>query len=254
MRNTTALSTTATQSLRHQFQLGAINRATRQLISAHAYTDLINIIDQLSCNLNLSGFLYLSGFQFRKAKKIGSGLPRNQIRSVMELLNQPHKIAVMDSLFCFKYNGITLVVHQPTPSGEPHDLLQDDMAIFIDSVEIWLQKHDARMETEELIQHQLNEFQRTLLHDQKLMNSHRDVIVNRLLTDMASILPMLGLEQDQEEEIYNAIEPIVHSMSQSLEDQASSNQDFMQIVETLLTHLKDCQLPPPTEEESITLF
>ena len=65
---------------------------------------------------------------------------------------------------------------------------------------------------------------------------------------------MLGLEQDQEEEIYNAIEPIVCSMSQSLEDQASSNQDFLQIVSNLLSHLQSKQDPAPTEEECITLF
>ena len=254
VQNLSQPPSTNTIAIKHQFQLGAINRATRQLISAHTHTDVIQIMIQLCENLGLSGFVYMSGFNFRKAKKIGSGLPRNKIRSVMELLQQLQKIALCGSMLCFKYDDITLVVHNTNHDSAQDDLLQDDMAIFIDSLDIWLKKHNSRLETEALIQQQLSEFRRTLLYDQKLMNSHRDVIINQLLTDMATILPMLGLEQDQEEEIYNAIEPIVCSMSQSQEDQASSNQDFLQIVSNLLTHLQSKQDPAPTEEECITLF
>ena len=46
-------------ALRRQHQLGAVNKATRELINAQCHDDLLNIIQQLCCSLGASGFVFL---------------------------------------------------------------------------------------------------------------------------------------------------------------------------------------------------
>ena len=231
-----ALSDTM-QAMRRQFQLGAINRATRQLISAHHYDELVEVIQQLCTSIGLSGFLFLNGHEFRAIRKIASGLPRNQIRTLARVLSNSDKVTVEDCLFAFQYPGINLIVHHQS-RDDSTDLIQDDLVLFLDSASIWLQKHNAYRQTEAMIKLRLTDFQQTLLQDQKLLGSQRESIVNKMLTDMATIFPMLGLEPDQEEEIYNAVDPIVRAMAHALDNQANSNKDLYSIVEHLLQHLK----------------
>ncbi len=240
-------------TLHRQFQLGAVNRATRQLISAHSHDDLIDVIQQLCTSLGLSGYLYLSCQEFRDIRKIASGVPRNHTHTLVSLLASQDKVTVSDSLFAFRYPDITLIVHHDSKMAGGSDLIQDDLVLFLDSADIWLNKHNAYLHTESLIKLRLNDFQQALMQDQKLLGSRQDMIVNKMLTDMATILPMLGLEPDQEEEIYNAIDPIVRAMSHVLDSQASSNQDLISIVEHLLQHLKGSQDQPESTDD-IVLF
>ncbi|MBA55277.1 MAG: hypothetical protein CMK89_12550 [Pseudomonadales bacterium] len=241
------------QAMRRQYQLGAINRATRQLISAHHYDDLLEVIHQLCVSLGLSGFLFLNGHEFRAIRKIATGLPRNQIRTLARVLANADKVTVDSHLFAFQYQGISLIVHHDSHANGT-DLIQDDLVLFLDSADIWLRKHNAYRQTEAMIKLRLTDFQQTLLQDQKLLGSQRESIVNKMLTDMATIFPMLGLEPDQEEEIYNAVDPIVRAMSHALDNQASSNKDLCGIVEHLLQHLRGESAQAAGETEDIVLF
>ena len=247
-------------ALRRQHQLGAVNKATRELINAQCHDDLLNIIQQLCCSLGASGFVFLQGPHFRGVRKIAAGLPRNQIRTLSALLCGDDKIAAHDHLFAFRYRDFKLVIHHQGPAPEQHspiqdDSIQDDMALFLDSAEIWLNKHEALLQTETLIKHQLNDFQQALLLDRQSLGSKRDLIVNKMLTDMATLLPMLGLEADQEDDIYDAITPIIEAMSQTLDSHTRSNLDLFAIVENLLHHLRgNADHRAPAQPDDIVLF
>ena len=225
-----------TNAMRRQHHLGAVNRATRELINSQCHDDVFTIVQQLCCSFGVSGFLYLNAFNFRQVRKIECGLPRNQIRTLMKLLSTSDKVSVDEDLFAFKYTNLQLIVHQN--QAYRGDSIQDDMVLFLDSADVWLKKHDALLRTETMIRQRLNDFQQTLQQDLQTLGSKRELIVNRMLTDMASLLPMLGLEPDQEDDIYDAITPIVSAMSQALDHQTSSNHDLFGIVEHLLHQLK----------------
>ena len=242
------------QAMRRQYQLGAINRATRQLIIAHQYDDLLEVIQQLCVSLGLSGFLFLNGHDFRAIRKIASGLPRNQIRTLARVLTNADKVTVDGHLFAFQYQGLSLIVHHDTKANST-DLIQDDLVLFLDSADIWLQKHNAYQQTEAMLKLRLTDCQQALLQDQKLLGSQRESIVNKMLTDIARIFPTLGLEPDQEEEIYNAVDPIVRAMSLALDNQANSNRGLCDIVEHLLQHLKgEANLHAADTTEDVVLF
>lgn len=240
-------------SLHRHYQLGAINRATRQLICAHDHNDLLNIIQKLCISLELSGFAHLKGQEKQFVCKIASGVPRTQIHTLASVLVRQEKIIVEQSLFAFNYSGITLIVHHQAHDTSGADLIQDDLALFLDSADIWLSNLNARLQTQNLIEDQLCDFQRTLLEDQIRLGSKRDLIVNKMLTDITTIFPTLGLEPDQEDQIYDAIDPIIRAMSHALENQADTNSDLSTLVERLLQHLQGA----PSEfdsDEDIVLF
>lgn len=240
-------------SLHRHYQLGAINRATRQLICAQGHNDLLNIIQKLCISLELSGFAHLKGQEKQFVCKIASGVPRTQIHTLASVLVRQEKIIVEQSLFAFNYSGITLIVHHQAHDTSCADLIQDDLALFLDSADIWLSNLNARLQTQNLIEDQLCDFQRTLLEDQIRLGSKRDLIVNKMLTDITTIFPTLGLEPDQEDQIYDAIDPIIRAMSHALENQADTNSDLSTLVERLLQHLQGA----PSEfdsDEDIVLF
>jgi hypothetical protein len=248
-------------ALHHQYQLGVINRATRELISSQSYLATLAIIEQLLADLSLSGFIHISGFQFNKAKKIGSGLPRNRIRDLLELMQQPNKISVSTPLFVFKWPSLTVVV-DASHSADPHDdQLQDDLAMFIDSAQLWMNQHFHFLETKSLISEKLGDFKFSITSDLRILTAKRESLIHKLLGDMVSIMPMMGLEPDQEEEILNTLQPVIDSMEKSLSEQSTSNQDFIQIINQLLSYLNSTTEPPSIEadddhdaSESITLF
>lgn len=229
--------------LDYHFQLGVILRGTRQLLACTGYDELIGIIRAVAVNLSLSGYVQLTGYQFRQVKKCGAGLPRQACPRLDALMLAPGKIALQDELILFKWPSVLLALDLGRLESGTGSQIQDTLALFLDSVQQWLDRHHSLLETESVMCKRLDEFRRSLQSGAEHMHFSRTQLTSRLLGDLVTILPALGLEPDQEDSILDTLRPVIDCMEKSFCHHSAANEDFVAVVNEMVAFMQRNNTP-----------
>ena len=219
-------------------QLGVILRATRQLLVCENYREVIAVLDMVAANLNLSGLYQLTGIHFKETRKIGLGIPRELCPSLFQLMARSDKIAIANGLMVFRGPNLLVVLNAGELSPRESDPVQDNLAMFLDSVQQWLDRHRLLLQTETVICDRLDEFRSSLASGARHMKRNRVDLTDRLLADFVSTLPILGLEADQEDCILDTLQPVIDSMQKNLCNQSEVNEDFVRVIDEMLAFVR----------------
>lgn len=220
------------------YQLGVILRATRRLLVCENYREVIAVLDMVAANLNLSGLYQLTGIQFKETRKIGLGIPREQCPSLFQLMARSDKIAIAHGLMVFRWPNLLVVLNVRDLSPQERDPVQDNLAMFLDSMQQWLDRHRLLLETETVICDRLDEFRSSLASGARHMKRNRVALTDQLLADFVSTLPVLGLEADQEDCILDTLQPVIDSMQKNLCNQSEVNEDFVRVIDEMLAFVR----------------
>lgn len=246
--------------LDYHYQLGVILRGTRQLLACAGYDELIGIIRAVTGNLSLSGYVQLTGYEFRQVKKCGAGLPRQACPRLDPLMLAPGKIALQDELILFKWPAVVLALDLSRLEAVTASQIQDTLAMFLDSVQQWLDRHHSLLETETVMCDRLDDFRRSLLSGAEYLQVSRTQLTSRLLADLVTVLPALGLEEDQEDSILDTLRPVIDCMEKSFCHHSAANEDFVVVVNEMVAFMRRNHTPATVtgvdalDLESVELF
>ncbi len=240
-----------------QFQLGVINRSTRHLVACSEYDQLLEIVHAMAVNLELAGYVRVSGYEYSATRKIGlSGLQRESLALLPGLVKQTDKIVVNDRLMLCQWPSIVLVVDTEMLDESSRSQLQDSIAIALDTIQTWLDRHYELMATKANIYLQLFQFKNHLQEGMDCMNQQQRDLHCELISRIASHLPVLGLETDQEELILDTFSPIILEMDRGVSSHCAASQSFIELINQTLDYLSTVPVSTSSQESdaNIVLF
>ena len=132
----------------------------------------------------------------------------------------------------------------------------DSKALALDTVQTWLDRHYELMATKANIYLKLFQFKNHLQEGVECMNQQQKDLHCELISRIASHLPVLGLETDQEELILDTFSPIIHEMDRGVSSHCAASQSFIELINQTLDYLSAAPASPlPQEADSnIVLF
>lgn len=233
---------TAVKSLQahvdHQFQMGVVLRAARQLLHCHTYDDVVTLMVSVVEELGVSGLIQVTGFEFRGIQKCGAGLSRHSTGELRKLMLNDAKIPVQGTLMLFKWPSALLALDVGDIAPLKADQLRDDMALLLDSVQQWLDKQRQKCELENVICERLRAFQYNLQTGVESMHQDRDALADQILAEFAAMLPLLSMDEDQENAILDALQQVIRSIGRSLNQHSQMNEEIIQVVHELLDFVR----------------
>jgi len=239
-------SNTMIQSLmRSNFQLGVVTRFASAISQINDSDDLTNLTQKALIEFGFDGLFQIKCKNTKQTKKFGERIDRDALGRLVCLEACTDKICRIQNYMMFCLTHFTLILDVEVLSSEQIDEAKDNLAIFCDIVNAWIDNDIELKEFQvanELYKHdmldKINELNgKVQVTSSDIKKQHLEISQNLLLM-LASRFPMLGLDPDQEEEILNSIERTINIYGTLIEQQVSSNTDLTTLLENAADYIR----------------
>lgn len=231
----------ASEQVRHamasSYHNGLIARATRSIIQCLNIKDIAVVVEDTMRALQLSGCSRITDLTCRKDFWFGSGLKSNQLSNLACFSNKKEKITIAEDCIIYNEENIILIVMCGDDTEDRKGILQDSLAIFIDTIQSWLSQYIVHSQ-EALSQQQkrisvidnMNEIINCLdTLNEHLIECHNHV-AEELSCDLISKFTLLGLDDDQEESIIDITNNAMNEQKGLFEIQRQQNDELQAVV------------------------
>ncbi|WNO07616.1 hypothetical protein [Teredinibacter sp. KSP-S5-2] len=224
----------------HAFQCGVIVRAVRSILSASTLGSLESSCLIFLTDLNLSGFFRIEVEGESVKRMFGHGVKRElmlKMRSCANCYDLCQKVLREDGFLSIKTGNTYFLVDTHSVHGDFVDILQDNLLLFVDSVQSWCNKHITHINVHQ--QHQtakdqlsnkLRESIRGIVTANKQLIQNYHTISEDLLSNLIARFPSLALEADQEEMVLDIINQSISKQVDIIQGQIESNQDLCNLL------------------------
>lgn len=228
-------------------QCGLLTRASRALFHCRSLDQAVRIFGDTLFELGLSGCFSIGDEARRsQAHVFGDKLSKETFDEMLQQCTDAEKVCVVGSCLMVRTKDLKLLGCMALDDAIVRDLIQDNLAIFCDSFQAWLDRFLEDENKEQRTYHdrlryadKMNEIlgciSRFNLH---LIEGNRDIYQD-LLSALIAKFPSLGLEADQEETILNLIEGAKNRQEKHLIMQLKYNDDLKEIISTSVENILD---------------
>ena len=231
--------------LRSNFQLGVTTRFASAISQVNETDVLTNLTQKALIEFGFDGLFQIIFKKTKQTKKFGERIDRDALGKLVCLEACTDKICCKQNYMMFCLSHFTLILDVEEFSDEQVDETKDNLAIFCDIVNAWIDNDIELKEFQlanELYKHdmldKINELNgKVQLTSSDIKTQHLEISQNLLLM-LVSRFPMLGLEPDQEEEILNSIEGTINIYGALIDQQVSSNTDLTTMLENAAEYIR----------------
>lgn len=206
-----------------QLYLYGLNaRFTRKLMSTYSAEQALELSKKYLEDIGLSGYIRLLRGDARNAVKFGQQISRVSLKEIFSgnfCMKENEKICIEDDFIIIKTPLTFLFICRKNLNNLSVDKLQDVLAIFIDTVDTWLDDHIIRYELSNTLQCSMIEL---IEESAELLNYHHTAS-DELLSDIDALFPTLGLQQDQEDIILQTIKSALNKHMHQIGKQIQKN-------------------------------
>ncbi len=241
------------------YDTGLVLRCAQSLITLDDHNELFNVVKTALDGFGISGLLKIQFAEQSRVIKIGSGGSRTRLSAVFNCVPNG-KVTVIDDIVIINTRSLHLFAqaNQTQRIGDQHQdsllALCETIQKYIDNQEDYLTRfnavHDKHLESAEHLKTALQ----CLTYLNKHLIEQGRAASESLTCQLATMLPTLGLEFDQEEKILGLIESSTTKMKGLIEAQSTQNKDLEMIlveaINALVTevqHVTTSRVEPPSE-------
>lgn len=222
MSQTSANIESSSDYLETMHYYGLSVRLSRNLMRTQSAAKALELSQQYLDNLHLSGFIRFLEGDMRQAAKFGNTISREllqDVKTIRACAACKDKIGIEKEFIIIKSSLSFIFISRQDLSVEKIDKLQDILAVFIDTLDAWLENYLMRSELSSTLQGSL----------QSLVQSSSELILchanasEELMSAMIAKFPVLGLQADQEDYILDIIKHAMDKHIQLIENQIKKN-------------------------------
>lgn len=243
---------------------GQLCQFSRALLQSGDLDAALKQANNLLLNIGASGFIRLSCATDSKRSFFNQGVSRQDLLSLQSLAARSDKICCDHQLLQIKTLHVYLVVEVSKLQPYQKDILTDHLAIFVDTLDAWLQLYEQKAHHEQ-DRLQQNNHHAQLLHQSisqleqisdNLKMSYQQLI-QELLCNFTRHFPTMALEHDQEELILAIAEHECDKHASAVSKQLSENRSLIALLNATaqqLTQTEEQQDKMLSNGQSIELF
>lgn len=243
---------------------GQMCQFSRALLQSNSLDTALAQAEKLLLNIGASGFIRLTCQVGSIRRFFNKGLSRRVLLNLQQLVNSELKITTSKGLLQLKTQYVYLVVDITQLKPYQQDIFVDHLAIFIDTLDAWLQlfeekERDKRHHVEQNDQHASQIYQSITqleIISDRLQVSFQQ-LVQELLCNFTKHFPTMALEHDQEELILAIAEHECDKHAMAITKQLTENKSLISLLNSTaqqLAYHPEHEKPVLTDGQSIELF
>ena len=234
-------------AMKNAHHLGVISRQSCQIMRCQSVVSLLEMFVDVANEMSISGCIVIEFNGEKSSAQFGRGVSKMVCKyfTCEECSYQwSKKIQKHEKCITFSDKHITMVLETSHFTSEEEGLLQDNLAILIDTIELWIETQEKQAQSiihlennkKKAIQEMEKVLETMVRFNLHLVNRHREISEN-LMCNLASKFPSLGLDADQENYIIDIVNDS-NSRHQGLVDQqVSEGEELKKILMKTMTFL-----------------
>ena len=215
-------------------QMGAISRFCVRILAVNRLEGLVQAIDDLLVELDIVGGYHVVCMEEKRSRCAGDReVARQSLQQTRKAQGNLKKITRMENVLVITLSRFTIAIAISKKSSQEVDLLVDNMAIFSDIVENWIlhaeyiagQRIVSDRQKTNMIQN-LDKFRECLECSSFHMQECNEQLSMDVMSRLAMMLPVLGLEADQEARILDLLDKCTSELGQFVDNQVEFNSEL----------------------------
>jgi hypothetical protein len=244
---------------------GSIARFSRAIMETHCLKTFSKHVRNLLSESDTSGLLRFRLPNEQSKHVVNKGVKRRLLSQLQELITTQDKIARTTDLLQFNTQYTYLVIDIEDKADYQQDLLVDNLALLVDTIDLWLQNFIDTQDKFEALKadnqkHAVQIEQSITLIDQSNQNLSQSyqTLIHDILCRLTSQFPTMALEHDQEEMILKLVESECLKHRTVIDAQKQQNEEVKQLLQSAIEQLNQSfenQVKEhTTAQQSVELF
>lgn len=198
-------------------------------------------------DLDLSGFFRIEVEGESVKRMFGQGVKRElmyKMRACINCYDPCQKVLREDGFLSIKTGNTYFLVDTHNVQEEFADILQDNLTLFVDSVQSWCNKqithlnvHKQHQTAKDQLANKLRESISGITTANKQLIQNYHTISEDLLSNLIARFPSLALEADQEEMVLDIINISIAKQVDIIQGQIESNQELCNLLREAIESL-----------------
>lgn len=240
---------------------GQIAHTTRSLLQSNTQSEVLHHCKSFFSHLNLSGFFKITTHKNKDNCFFGAGLKKKHLLQLQTFMVCSHKINNNGQLLSIKMPSVNVLLDIESFSDAYKDVLLDNIAIFVDSVQAWCDNfnekftllHSIHQEKSQQVV-QLKQAYETIKKNGSNLTESHNLMRQNLMCELVASFPTMALEQDQEEKILSHVEHCCEEHKETLQSQLDANQRMCFMLDNTMDMLLNCELLEQLESKPVVDF
>jgi phosphotransferase system IIB component len=231
-------------TMKSAFQLGVFSRASRLLMRCDEFDGFWPCVQETLKEVGLSGSIKFHCGDLVRYGTFGCGISPTVLHSLRCMDRCQAKICSNNEFLIYNSDHVLLIVDTKGSDAADLDLMIDNLTIYMDTIQNWLDHHERLCTEREEIRKErikvsinldsfiqcITRLSEHLIHTQQAVNEE-------LISQLIAVFPVLGMEADQEEVILNIVNDARAKERALLDQQLCQNNELRTVMKQAIDAL-----------------